>query len=206
MKTLLIGASDFSNKNNLEKKLLDYDYIIAVDGGVLNAEKLGLKYQLAVGDFDSFSNYEVLDNIKKFSCEKDETDMLLAVDIAIEKGSKELDIICGTGKRFDHTFANVQLLDYINSKNVVGRLLDEYNIITVIYNENLRLNPILNSYISFFSLQDDTVITLSNLKYEVIDYNLKTQDIIGVSNEFLKGKIASIDIKGKVLMIISEKH
>jgi thiamine pyrophosphokinase len=40
-------------------------------------------------------------------------------------------------------------------------------------------------YISFFSLNDDTMISLSGMKYNIENYNLKIDDNLCLSNEII---------------------
>ena len=57
-------------------------------------------------------------------------------------------------------------------------------------------------YISFFSLNDDTMISLSGMKYNIENYNLKLKDNLCLSNEILDE--ANISVTNKVLVFLSK--
>nr|MDE7327949.1 hypothetical protein [Lachnospiraceae bacterium] len=68
-----------------------FDHVIAVDAGVLAVEKLGLVPDYLVGDFDTLGEEKLKEwgkipdiTIKKYNPEKDDTDMEIAVKLAIE--------------------------------------------------------------------------------------------------------------------------
>jgi len=93
------------------------DLIIAVDGGAMVAQQLGLVPQVVVGDMDSLSR-QLVSQLEASGCQlvdhparKDETDTELAVRYALQQGAREILLLGATGDRLDHTLANVFLLD-----------------------------------------------------------------------------------------------
>ena len=87
--------------------------IIAADRGYKLAEELGIIPDVFVGDFDSFDG-DIPESVEihRSIPEKDDTDTMLAVKLAIEKGCTNILLLGGMGGRFDHTFANIQTLVY----------------------------------------------------------------------------------------------
>ena len=102
---------------------LEGAYIIAADSGYKNCKQLGAVPNLAVGDYDSL-NF-VPDDCEHitYPCEKDDTDLMAAVREALRRGCGDITILGAMGGRFDHTFANVQVLAFINSEGARGRIL-----------------------------------------------------------------------------------
>ena len=69
------------------------DLTIAADSGWNNAELLGVKPQILLGDFDSIGR-DILpkaQEILQVPPEKDLTDTQLAVDLALSRGANDLD-------------------------------------------------------------------------------------------------------------------
>ena len=67
-----------------------------------------------MGDFDSVNDEEreILKtlNIHPVKAEKDDTDLALGVEQAIQKGYTEIDIYGATGGRLDHFMGTLQIL------------------------------------------------------------------------------------------------
>lgn len=90
--------------------------VIGADSGVDFASALGLRIDVAVGDFDSVSR-EGLERaeaagarIERHPNEKDETDLELALDDAVRAGATDVLVLGIGGGRLDHLLANVLLL------------------------------------------------------------------------------------------------
>ena len=89
------------------------DYIICADGGTRHALALGLKPNLIVGDLDSVTDDELQKaNAKtiQYPRDKNETDLELALDHALEQKPTSILIIAALGNRLDQTLGNISLL------------------------------------------------------------------------------------------------
>ena len=85
--------------------------VIAADGGLRHLEDQGLRPDLIVGDFDSLGRAPQGDNVLRHPVEKDDTDMLLAVRMGLDRGYGTFVLYGGLGGRLDHTLANLQTLN-----------------------------------------------------------------------------------------------
>lgn len=90
--------------------------VVAADSGVDRAHGLGLRVDVAVGDFDSVSDAG-LDRARDGGAEverhpeaKDATDLELALDTALALGPARIVVLGGHGGRLDHLLANALLL------------------------------------------------------------------------------------------------
>ena len=90
--------------------------VVAADSGIDQALALGLRVDIAVGDFDSVST-EGLDAVvaqgavvDRHPAAKDKTDLELALAVAIGQRPAEIVVVGGYGGRIDHLVANVELL------------------------------------------------------------------------------------------------
>ena len=115
MKSLIITGGNI-NKEFLQDFLKEnkFEKIIAADKGLEILNKLNVKPDFIIGDFDSV-NKEILEKyinvpITYLKPEKDFTDTHMALKLAIEKGTKEITIIGAVGTRLDHTIANIHIL------------------------------------------------------------------------------------------------
>lgn len=117
MNTVIVANGELEKSNRLQKIWRAADLRIAADGGALNARKhLALAPHILIGDLDSlddathlwceFSRVETIQRPRA----KDETDLELAIDLAIARGASDITILGALGGRFDHTIANALLL------------------------------------------------------------------------------------------------
>jgi thiamine pyrophosphokinase len=104
--------------------------VIAADAGATTADVLGLRPDLAVGDFDSIGPGE-LDRLRAAGIPvevaptaKDESDTELAVRAALVRGADALTVIGGLGGRPDHLVANIALLALPELAELAAELLD----------------------------------------------------------------------------------
>lgn len=180
--------------------VFDADINIAADKGWLNAEKLGIKPDVLVGDFDSLDFIPGNVEIIKHPVQKDDTDTLLAVRIGLERGCNEFYIYGATGGRLDHTVANIQTLHFIAENGARGYIVGEENI-TVIKNSYIRFTKDAKGTVSVFSLNGTSNgVCIEGLFYELNDAELTSVFPVGVSNEFV-GKEAKIGVKDGFLTV-----
>ncbi len=194
----IVGAGDFNEKT---LDITDGDIVIAADGGYEYLDKIGIKPNIYMGDFDSAPKPQTNADIEVFKCEKDDTDTLLAVKHGFELGFKSFKIYGGCGGRADHTFSNIQTLAYIVSRGGRAMLFGNSEVYTVTDSE-VSFGGDMKGKISVFSLSDKAEeVSIKGLKYELEDSVLTNLFPLGVSNEFI-GKPSEISVKNGLLLII----
>ncbi len=118
-KAIIFANGDINDGSMVRCALAGADnetLIIAADGGGRVARFYGFDPQIVVGDMDSLTNDELqifVDSgaeIVRFSPEKDETDLELALTLAAERGVGWIRVVGGIGGRIDQTMANIYLL------------------------------------------------------------------------------------------------
>jgi thiamine pyrophosphokinase len=130
MKVAIVANGELENHPRLQTIWQIADLRIAADGGALNARQhLQLAPQIIIGDLDS------LDDATRTWCKqahaefiqhpqaKDETDLELAIDLAIARGANEITILGAIGGRFDQTIANTLLLTKPAQVQISARLV-----------------------------------------------------------------------------------
>ena len=159
---------------------------IAADSGLETVEKLGIEPDIIIGDFDSV-NHERLDkykNILKYPGEKDDTDTMLCVKYALERGFKIIIIIGGTGGRLDHTLANLALLKYINKHGAHANITDGKNTVFYIKNNYYTCMGSKHKYVSIIPVSPELRgVTLKGFKYNLENAVVKFDEPYTVSNE-----------------------
>lgn len=180
--------------------------VICADSGLKYAQSLGIEPDIIVGDFDSYTGSlpENVD-IRRSVPEKDDTDTMLAVKLAIENGADQISIYGALGGRFDHTFANVQTLGFALEQGCEAVIEDSDNVIMMQSRGIRRYKRRDGWYFSVFSYSDRLCInSLSGVKYTLENAVMTGSFPLGVSNEFVSEE-AVLDIKeGTALVVLSK--
>lgn len=193
---------------DLDYFTLDGYYTIGVDRGALNAIKSNINLDLAVGDFDSVSDdeYELITSnskeVIKLNPIKDDTDTLFALNKAYEL-TDDVTIFGGIkGNRIEHFLSILGLvlkfknLKIIDNNSLIFRKDESFKITKNDFKDY--------KFFSVFSLSNDLVISLKGFKYNLDNYNLKTDNTAyTISNQLIKNE-GLITINDKALFILSK--
>lgn len=200
----LFGAGEQSPCHiELEKD----DLVIAADGGFDFLENLGLRADYVLGDFDSVESTHLPSDCIRYPKKKDDTDMMLAARLGLEKGYTTFEIYGGLGGRLDHTLGNIQVLTYLSKHGATGTLIGNGYAIKVVtdgvvtFGKDLPENRAGNTC-SVFSLSDTSSnVTIQGFEYEVEGATLTNSFPLGISNEFT-GRKGSISVSDGTLAIL----
>lgn len=177
------------------------DIVIAADAGYNHLVNLNITPDIAVGDFDSLGFVPKVAEIIKHPTKKDDTDTLLAVKTGFERGFSRFVLYGGIGGRLDHTFANIQTLNFIAEKGGIGFVCGGDYSVTAVKNGSISFKPLKNGNISIFSAVEIAKgVTVKGLLYELENAEINSNFPIGVSNEFI-GKKAEISVEEGMLNI-----
>ena len=212
MQRIIIFANgEIPNLENARSLLHVDDYIICADGGTRHAFALGLKPNLVIGDMDSIDKdeWQKLKNagvpIELFPRDKNETDLELALDRAIELEPKALLIIGALGGRLDQTFGNTVLLSDPRLAAIDVRLDDGVEEILFCRDQEEvrgRSGDIV-SLIPWGNPVRD--VQTQNLKWPLQRETLFPEKTRGISNE-MTGEVASITIASGLLLVIHRRE
>lgn len=201
MKTIIFAGGEISDYSFVD---IEADFVICADRGIIHANKLGIFPDIVTGDFDSYTGkIPECGEIYKAVPEKDDTDTMLALKLAIERGATDIRLYGATGGRFDHTFANIQALIYAHENSCKMSIHDESNIITV-QGAGTEFYPKYKDwYFSVFSLTEKLyIIRMTGVKYPLENYTLMQNFPLGVSNEIIDTATITIE-KGLALIVRS---
>jgi thiamine pyrophosphokinase len=93
------------------------------------------------------------------------------MNYCIEKGFKNIAIIGATGKREDHTLANISLLiEYARKVNI--RMFTDYGVFTPIFTTT-TFQSFAKQQVSIFSIEATNKLTSQNLRYPIENRQFK---------------------------------
>ncbi len=192
------------------------DTLIAADGGAKHCRALGLTPHILIGDFDSLSPADLATleaagvRIIRHPARKEQTDLELALDLALAEGAKDILILGALGGRWDQTLANVLLLirsdrwrvsrqqatdpkgvlRKVATTNVRVRLLDGMQEISLLRGPGeLALTGDAGDTVSLIPIGGDARgITTSGLEYPLRGENLIFGSTRGISNVMMAGQ------------------
>lgn len=205
-KCYIIGASAVSGLDSLS--IAEGSFVICADGGVRTAAAYGIHPDLIVGDFDSMDetldSEEIGTKIIRLPKEKDDTDMMFAVKLALERGYRDFVFYGATGGRFDHTVANLQMLAYLCDHSARGILLDADQEILMMERETCHFPRREGWFFSVFAFSEKCYgVSESGVKYPLDRVELSQSFPLGVSNEICD-EFATVSVeRGKLLVIRS---
>lgn len=206
----LLIANGAACSTELLGELLEWSpFIVVLDGAVKRVLELGIKFDVILGDFD---RNEI--PVEKISQEQypveiihipdqEKTDFEKGIEFLIERGFPAVNIIWATGKRMDHTFANlVNLLKYKNEIKLV--MLDDHS----------RIYPLLpephifekwfkaETPLSLLPVCRAEGISTENLLYPLSDECLSVGIRLGNSNEVKGDGTVRISFKSGELLLM----
>jgi thiamine pyrophosphokinase len=112
MDTILVFAGGDHLDEDLAQEIPAADLVLAADGGYDAAVSLGYGVDVLVGDLDSISTDPVPGHVivERHPVDKDQTDLDLALELAMRDEPSRVVVVGGAGGRLDHELATALLL------------------------------------------------------------------------------------------------
>ncbi len=184
---------------------------IGVDRGISTLLARDIHPSIVFGDFDSVAKDD-LHKIKKenieiytYPPEKDDTDLGLAVEWALEQKPDHIHIYGSTGGRFDHMMGAIQLL--LANRTLSGKskvtIYDRSNVIYAVLPGNYSiLQDDKYTYTSFFPISSEVKgITLLGFKYPLNKKDILLGSTLCVSNELISN-IGTFSFDYGILLVV----
>ena len=208
LKRIIVFANgDLPDLNKARPLLHADDFIICADGGTSHALALGLTPNLVIGDLDSLAKgqWQELEkigvSIELFPRDKNETDLELAINRAIELEPKQLVIVAAFGGRLDQTLANMTLLIDPRLATFDVRLDDGVEE-ALVCRSQAKVHGRTGDIVSLIPWGNPVHhIRTRGLKWPLDNETLFPEKTRGISNE-MSGEVASIEIGSGLLLII----
>ena len=106
----------------------------------------------------------------------------------------------------EHTYAKLQLLDWLTTQGAQGFLVGEKTTATALRDGEMSFSQSMTGYLSVFCNSGTAEgVTLENLKFPLTEHTLSGTFPLGVSNEFI-GEAARVSVKSGSLILIWEEQ
>lgn len=171
MTTVILANGDFPSSERTAGFLKRADRIICCDGAAVQLLEHGIKPDLIVGDMDSLpqSLQQRFANIIRKDSDQQTNDLTKAFNAAVESKPDTIHILGATGKREDHTMANVSLLcDYAERLEGSGCSIDmitESGVFLAFCSKDISFNCQAGVEISIFAFDNSLRMSCEGLQY-----------------------------------------
>lgn len=184
--------------------------VICADGGAGLARLWGVRPLIIIGDQDSLDEetkqYWEVHNVvfEQVPTNKDQTDLELAVEYALQLGVDSVTLVGAWGSRLDHSLGNLEILYRLAKQGVVNQLLTQsyrFTAFTRTYQEQVREGSI----VSLIPLSPMVhVVGTSGLGYPLERKDLSKGNTLTISN-VAQSSLISVQIGSGVLLAITEQ-
>lgn len=211
-RTIIFANGLVSDLEAARATLRSDDYLISADGGLRYYQALGLRPHVLVGDLDSIEagDEDALraagTRVERFPRRKDETDLELALRLALAEGATDILIFGALGGRWDQTLANLLLLAHPDFRAVRVRLLDGPQQIYLVQGQTV-VEGQPGDTVSLVALNGDARgVTTDGLEYPLARGPLRFGSTLGISNVLL-GTRATVTVEsGLVACVVIGKR
>lgn len=199
---VIVGGAEIGNYRSVRRYLKDGDFFICCDCGLNHCEKLEIKPDLIVGDFDSHENPDTDTEKIVLPREKDDTDTVFAVKEALSRGFSDFLLVGVFGGRFDHSLGNLSILLMLDTLGKRAVAVDDFSELEIVSGKPAQIT---DEY-EFFSLlpMSETVsgVCIKNAKYPLEDAGMTCEFPYGISNEVITGRTATVSVRrGRLLLV-----
>ncbi len=208
-KTIIFANGISANPNKNRRYLAPDDTIICADGGTLHALAMGLTPDLIVGDLDSLPEAVAAQmqakgvEIQRHPVNKDQTDLELALQAAVQRGAEEILILTALGGRLDQTLANILLLTRPEWRGVRIRLAEGNQSVWLLRGpDSLTLRGQPGDTLSVVALsQHLRGLDLQGVKWPLNNANVSLGSTLTISNAFVEVE-AKIQLAQGIALVI----
>ena len=196
---VILANGDFPKHPTPLRILKEATSIICCDGAVNYLIEYGLKPSQIIGDMDSISlelknKYE---DMLIHIADQNENDLRKALKWAEKNGAKKASILGATGKRDDHSLANIfTLLEFPSQLKMT--IFTDHGKFSVVKGDQ-KFASFIGEQVSIFSADLTIEITSTHLKYNLNNKKLTTL-YLGSLNESINDVFTLSISHGKILV------
>lgn len=208
MRALVFINGVIHDLGSIAALLRDDDLLVAADGGARYLLALDRTPHLLVGDLDSIAANDLVlleergVDIRRSPTHKNETDLELAIDAALDAGAEEILLVGATGGRLDQTIANVLILAQ-REWRVPLRVIDGEQVATLLRGPAVQeIAGEVGALVSAIPLGGTvTGVTYVGLAYPLANHTLHLGTTRAVSN-VLAAPRAAVQVESGLLLLI----
>jgi thiamine pyrophosphokinase len=207
MHTIIVANAPGFDAAPFSAQLRAAALLIAADGGGNALHAVGISPALVIGDLDSLSEQAAASfavagaEFQRHPAAKDETDLELALLMALERGATSIDILGGLGGRWDQSLSNVALLALPELAGTPVRLLDHEQEAFLVRDEAAIVGQ-LGDTVSLLPIGGPAHgITTSGLHYPLHEATLHFERTRGISN-VISARPASVSLRQGLLLVV----
>ncbi len=215
MSRIVIFANGILNQPELLRvRLRPTDRIFCADGGALHTLALGLTPEVIIGDLDSLPA-EIVEQmeaagvtIHRHPTAKDETDLELAIELAVARQPDEILLTTALGGRLDQMLANILLFTRPDYASIQLSLVDGSQWATLLRSrQTITIQGQPGDTLSLIPLTPTVhQVNLTGVKWPLAGATLSLGSTLTISNA-LAAHQATVQIgKGMVLVIHIDKN
>lgn len=185
----IVANGSITDHQMISTLIREYDKVIAVDGGLQHCDRMHILPNFIIGDMDSVSP-ELLKRYSHVptevhSCEKDETDLELALKKINHLETRKITLFGAMGGRVDHTLFNLHLIRRYPRKVFI----ETGNELIFAFEREADIECEIGQTVSFIPMGGPvTGISSQGLKWE-LEKAAFNKDYMSISNICLKSKI-----------------
>ncbi|MFN4146518.1 MAG: thiamine diphosphokinase [Runella sp.] len=202
----LLIANGEACSYELMGQLLEWSPVVVVlDNAIHRVLDLGIKVDILLGDFDRDMDFDQIRS-RQYPLEivnapdQNKTDLEKGIELLIERGFPAVNIVWATGRRADHTLAN--LTSIVRYKNQIK---------IVLYDDYSKVFPLVGTFEKWYAtgtpLSLMPIGTVEGIVTEGLKYNLHNESLVlgyrnGNSNEAATDGFVRISAqKGDLLLM-----
>jgi thiamine pyrophosphokinase len=209
MRAIIIAAGEAEKHGGWERWVRAGDWIIGADGGAARALDWGLVPQVVIGDMDSLpaalrGELEARGSaFIEHPRAKDETDLELALNYAVQQGAEEILVLGALGGRLDHTLANLLLLALPSLEGVLVRVVNGAGEVLLVGSKRrITLQGSPGDLVSLLPIGGDACgVTTTGLAWALQSDRLRFGFSRGVSNE-MTAREARVEVEQGLLLVV----
>lgn len=182
--------------------------VICADGGAALARRWGVRPAAILGDQDSLDpktkEYWQGQGVpfRRFSTNKDETDLDLAVEYALQMGATKITLVGAWGSRLDHSLGNLELLYRLAVRGVPNRLVTKDHCLSAFCGE-FQAEVSKGSIVSLLPLSPVVEkVTSTGLLYPLQETTISKGSTLTISNEAVQANISLQSMEGVLLVVV----
>ncbi|WP_162074060.1 thiamine diphosphokinase [Chryseobacterium fistulae] len=190
-------------------ELEKYSLIACTDGAFHYLKRLDFplnRLDFISGDFDSHSGQDenIYDEKFIYTPDQDKTDFHKALEIILEKGYKDVDILGGSGGEQDHFLGNLTVaFDFKDRLNI--KFYDEFSEYYFVP-KKFTIKGVKDKMISLYPFPSVENITTKGFNWSLVHENLSITSRIGTRNFAVEDEVIIEYEKGDLLVFIGKKY